>query len=207
VSTNATYLRRGALTLGAVTVGGYLADYGFNLALTRFLTPHEYGDFRVAFAFAFFFGLAVLLGGDRAAPMVLAPCLERGETRKVWEYLRFYLVNACALSLALAAVVWTASYLHVGSSDPQDHHPFAWVVVAVPIFAAGAMVSRTLQAARRPSLAALPWRIGLPLLEIALFALVIATHGQLGVEEAVAIAVAAVAVALAVVLVHRRGRK
>jgi hypothetical protein len=129
VSTHATYLRRGALTLGAVTIGGYLADYGFNLALTRFLTPHEYGDFRVAFAFAFFFGLAVLLGGDRAAPMVLAPCLERGETRKVWEYLRFYLVNACALSLALAAVVWTASYLHVGSSDPQDHHPFAWVRV------------------------------------------------------------------------------
>jgi O-antigen/teichoic acid export membrane protein len=193
VSTNATYLRRGALTLGAVTVGGYLADYGFNLALTRFLTPHEYGDFRVAFAFAFFFGLAVLLGGDRAAPMVLAPCLERGETRKVWEYLRFYLANACALSLGLAAVVWTASWLHVGSSDPQDHHPLAWVVVAVPINAAGAMVSRTLQAARRPSMAALPWRIGLPLVEIALFALVIATHGQLGVEEAVAIAVAAVA--------------
>lgn len=193
MSTDTTYLRRGALTLGAVTIAAYLTDYGFNLALTRFLTPHGYGDFRVAFAFAYFFGLAVLLGGDRAAPMVLAPCLERGELRKVGEYLRFYMGNALGLTAVLAAVTWTVSYFHVGSPDPQHHHPLAWVVLAVPLNAAGAMISRTLQSARRPSQAALPWRIGLPLLELALFGLVIATQGHLGVEEAVLIAIAAVA--------------
>ncbi|NJL28221.1 MAG: hypothetical protein HC897_10170 [Thermoanaerobaculia bacterium] len=100
------HLNRGALTLGMVPIGGFLADYVFNLGLTRFLTPHSYGDFKVAYSFAYFFGLTVLLGGDRAAPMVLAPCLERGEPRRVWEYLRFYLGNALGLGLAVITVTW-----------------------------------------------------------------------------------------------------
>lgn len=189
----ASYLRRGALSLGAVAAGGFLADYAFNLGLTRFLSPHNYGDYKVAVAFAGFFGLAVLLGGDRAAPMVLAPRLERGEPRKVWEYLRFYLLTAAALGLAITAVVWTLSWLHVGSTDPHDHHPLAWIVVAVPINAAGAMISRTLQSAKRPAQAALPWRIGLPALQLALFGLVILVRGGLGLVEAILIGIVAVA--------------
>lgn len=193
MSTEANYLRRGAVTLGLVAVGGYLTDYGFNLGLTRSLTPHGYGDFKVAYAFAHLFGLAVLLGGDRAAPMVLSSCLERGQVRRVWEYLRFYLLVATGLGVALTAVVWTVSYLHVGSIDPHHHHPLAWVVLAVPLNAAAAMVSRTLQSARRPAQAALPWRIGLPALQLALFGLVIGLRGGLAVEEAVAIGIVATA--------------
>lgn len=193
MSSDATYMRRGALTLGAVTIGGYLTDYAFNLGLTRNLTPHGYGDFKVAFSFAYFFGLAVLLGGDRAAPMVLSPCLERGELRMVWEYLRFYLGNGMVLSLGVIAVTWTASYLHVGSTDPQHHHPLAWAAVAVPVNAAAAMVSRTLQSARRPAQAVVPWRIGLPVLQLALIGVVVGVRGRLGVEVAVVIGVVATA--------------
>lgn len=186
-------LRRGGIALGAVAIGGYLLDYGFNLGLARFLSPHDYGDFKVATSFAFFFGLAVLLGGDRAAPMVLAPCLERDEPRRVWEYLRYYLFIASLLSLAVIAITWTLSALHVGSNDPQDHHPLAWVVVAVPIQAVGAMISRTLQASRRPVRAVVPWRLGLPVAQLALFAAVIAFRGQLAVSEALAISIVAAA--------------
>ena len=193
MSTEATYLRRGALTLGIVTLGGFLADYGFNLGLTHFLEPHEYGDYKVAVSFAYFFGLAVLLGGDRAAPMVLAPCLERSEVRKVWEYLRFYVGNAMLLALGVAVVTWTISILHVGLVDPQHHHPLAWVVLAVPLNAGAAMISRVLQSARRPAEAALPWRIGLPVLQLALFGLAVLLWGRLGVAEAVVIGVAAAA--------------
>lgn len=187
------YLRRGALTLGAVAIGGFATDYAFNLGLTRFLSPHGYGDVKVAFAFAHFFGLAVLLGGDRAAPMVLAPCLERRQSRRVWEYLRFYLGNAMLLSLAVVAVTWTLSYLHLGSTDPMDHHPMALIVLVLPLNAFAAMVSRTLQSARRPAQAALPWRIGLPVLELLLFAAVVGVRGTLSVEQAVALAIVAAA--------------
>jgi len=187
MSRDSSYLRRGAWTLGTVTAGGFAADYLFNLGLTRFLPPHDYGDFKVAFAFAYFCGMAVLLGGDRAAPMVLAPCLERGDGRRVWEYLRFYLGNAVLLSLGLVAVVWAASYLHVGSNDPLHHHALAWAVLVVPLNAAAAMVSRTLQSARRPAAAVLPWRIALPLLQLALLALWVAAQGRVRVHEAVVI--------------------
>lgn len=179
--------------LGAVAIGGYLLDYAFNLVLTRVLSPHDYGDFKVATSLAFFFGLAVLLGGDRAAPMVLAPCLERGERRRVWEYLRYYLFNASLLSLGLIAITWALSALHVGSNDPVDHHPLAWAVVAVPINALGAMISRTMQASRRPVRAVVPWRLGLPVVQLALFATVIAFRGQLAVSEAVVISIVAAA--------------
>ena len=139
MSDDASYLRRGALALAAVAVAGYLVDALFNLGLARFLEPHDYGDFKLAYSFAMFCGLAVLLGGDRAAPRVLAPCLARGEGRRVWEYLRFYLRTATLLGLALIAATWAFSALHADSAELEHHHPLAWAVVAVPINAAGAM--------------------------------------------------------------------
>ncbi len=185
------YLRRGAVVLTLVMGLGYLVDYGFNLGLTRVLSAHDYGDFKVAFAFSYFFGLAVLLGGDRAAPMVLAPALERGERRRVGEYLRFYYRGALLLGGGLILMTWGLSLLHVGSSDAADHHPLAWGVVAVPINAAGALLSRTLQSARLPARAAVPWRLGLPLLQLSLFAIVVATRGSLSAFEAIVLSVLA----------------
>lgn len=187
------YLRRGGALVAGVTFGGYLVDYLFNLGLARMLSPHDYGDFRVAASFCYFFGLAVLLGGDRAAPRILAPCLEAGAKRRVWEYLRFYMRNACLLGLGLTVVTWVVSYLHVGSGDPHRHHPLAWVVLAVPLNAFAAMVSRTVQSARRPAQAILPWRIGLPVLQLAFFAAWVLWRGELAVIEALLMSILATA--------------
>lgn len=190
-----------------MSLAGFALDYGLNLGLTRALTPHDYGDFKVAVSFAAFFGVAVLLGGDRAAPMVLASCLERGAPRQVWEYLRFYLVRAVVLSLALMIVVWALSALHVGSRDPLDHHLLAWAVLAVPLNAVGAMVSRTLQSAHRAARAAVPWRIGLPLIQLALIGAVVATTGRLEAIEALVLGMVAAALVTAwqALDVHRFG--
>ncbi len=162
-----TYLRRGGLALVAVGIGGFAADYALNLGLSRLLPPHQFGDFRVAREFAAFFGAAVLLGGDRAAPKALAGPLERGEWAHAWEYLRFYLALGLGLSALVIAGVWAASGLYVGSADPLQHHAVAWLVLSVPMLCVGALASRALQSARRPFLAAFPWRVLLPLLILA----------------------------------------
>jgi O-antigen/teichoic acid export membrane protein len=162
-----TYLRRGGLAMIAIGAGGFAADYALNIGLSRLLDPHEYGDFKVARTFAAFFGAAVLLGGDRAAPRALAGVLARREWSRAWEYLRFYLRIGLGLSALVVALTWLASLLHVGHSDPEHHHAIAWLAVCVPFLAVGALASRTLQSAQRPVLAALPWRVGLPLLILA----------------------------------------
>jgi O-antigen/teichoic acid export membrane protein len=151
----------------AIGVGGFAADYALNIGLSRLLDPHEYGDFKVARTFAAFFGAAVLLGGDRAAPKALAGVLARREWADAWEYLRFYLRIGLGLSALVVGLTWLASLLHVGHTDPEDHHAIAWLVPCVPFLAVGALASRTLQSAKRPVLAALPWRVGLPLLILA----------------------------------------
>jgi O-antigen/teichoic acid export membrane protein len=75
----------------------------------------------------------------------------------------------------------------------MHHHPLAWMVLVVPLNATAAMISRTLQSARRPAEAALPWRIGLPLAKLAVFGLAVAVWGELGVEEVVVISILVVA--------------
>ncbi|MEO1367429.1 MAG: hypothetical protein AAFX50_09645, partial [Acidobacteriota bacterium] len=184
--------------LGAIGVGGFVADYFLNVGLSRLLDPHTYGDYRVAHAFASFAGVAVLLGGDRAAPMVMAGLLGKGERAAAWEYLRFYLRIGAGLSAAVIAVTWAASALHVDSGDPQHHHALAWMVVAVPVIAAGAMVSRGLQSAHRYVLAALPWRVVFPLAKLALLVAVARVLGGLDLHTAVVVGVAATVVVTAV---------
>ncbi|MDY7093214.1 MAG: oligosaccharide flippase family protein [Acidobacteriota bacterium] len=188
------YLRRGGLALVATGFGGFAADYLFNVGLARLLDAHAYGDFRVAAAFAAFFGMAVLLGGDRAAPKTLAGPMERGEHAQAWEYLRFYFELSLILSLVIIAATWTAAVLHLGHTDPADHHALAWVVLSVPINAAGALVSRALQSARRPVLASLPWRIAVPLLSLLFVVLFARLQGGIEVHHAVVLSILAVIV-------------
>lgn len=173
----------------AMALGGFAADYAFNVGLSRFLPPHEYGDFRVAAAFAALLGTLVLLGGDRAAPKALAGPLERGDSARAWEYLRFYLDVALMLSMGVIAVTWLLSFLHVGTPEPGDHHALAFAVLSVPVSAAGALASRGLQSARHPTLAALPWRLGIPLGTLTLVVAVAWVSGGIGVEQAVLLAV------------------
>lgn len=187
-----TYLRRGGLALVAVAVGGFAADFVLNVGLSRLLPAHEYGDYKVAHAFAAFFGVAVLLGGDRAAPKALAGPLAAGETARAWEYLRFYLRLGLALSAAVVVATWAASVLHFGTADPRGHHALAWMALAVPVHATGALASRALQSARYPVLASLPWRVGAPALFLLLVGVASRRSGDVALPQVVLLAVATV---------------
>jgi len=189
-----SHLRRGGLALIAIAVAGFAADFGLNVGLSHLLAAHEYGDYKVAHAFAAFFGVAVLLGGDRAAPKALSGPLATGETARAWEYLRFYLGIALALSAAVIAATWGASALHLGQLDPRGHHPVVWMSVAVPLYAAGALSGRALQSARFPVLASFPWRVVAPMLFLLLVGAAIWSQGAVGLPEVVTLAVATVAV-------------
>ncbi len=159
------YFQQGAMVLIFGIVGGFTADYAFNLTLSRLLPTHEYGDYKVAYAFAITSSVLVLLGGDRAAPRFLSSCLAKDDNSGVWEYLWFYLRIALLLSVILILATIIGSFLHLGPVDLEDHHPLIYMSFVVPLIALGALLSRLLQSAKFLALANLPWRIGLPLLK------------------------------------------
>jgi O-antigen/teichoic acid export membrane protein len=162
------------------------------------LTEHEYGDFKVAHAFTAFFGVAVLLGGDRAAPKALATPIEEGDTARAWEYLRFFLWLGLSLSALVIATTWGATLI-VHRTVPHDpHHPIAWMSFVVPLYAVSALASRTVQSANLPIRAALPSRVGAPLLFLALLGLAAWRLGGVDLPGVVSLAVTSVAVLLVV---------
>lgn len=165
------YLKQGALVLAVSLIAGFLVDYLFNLTLSRALPSHEYGDYKVALAFASITGVLVLLGGDRVAPRILSAPLERGDNRCVWEFLHFYLMIALSLSLLVIVATYAMGVLHIGSTDPQHHHPLLIMSFAIPLIAIGALLSRVLQAAKLLAHSNLPWRIILPILKVLLLLL------------------------------------
>ncbi|WDE06706.1 oligosaccharide flippase family protein [Thalassomonas viridans] len=168
------YLKKGSLILGLSVIAGFALDYLFNLTLSRALPSHEYGDYKVAFAFATITSVLTLLGGDRVAPRILSGPLSKGDNRSVWEFLRFYLLITAVLSLLVILGTALASYWHIGSSDLQHHHPLLLMSIAIPLISIGALLSRILQSAKYLALSNLPWRIALPLLKISLILLLVA---------------------------------
>jgi O-antigen/teichoic acid export membrane protein len=199
------YLERGALVMVLGIIGGFGADYAFNLTLSRLLPPHDYGDFKVAYAFAFLCSVLVVLGGDRAAPKFLSAPLAEGDNRGVWEYLWFYIRVAGSLSAAVIAVTVIVSLLHVGAVDLEHHHPLLYVSFVIPLMALGGLLSRLLQAAKLLGAAVLPWRIALPLLQTGL----VVSLGLLVETLTLVAVIAAAAAAVAVVLYWqwRRARR
>jgi len=182
------YLQRGAALLILGVLGGFAADYLFNVTLSRRLHPVEYGDFKVAYGFASILGVAVLLGGDRAASRFLSAGLARGDNGPVREYLRFYGAVALGLSALGAIATLALSLMHVGPVDLEDHHPLLWASFTVPVIAVGALLARVLQAARRVGSATLPWRIGFPLVKTALIVAVGFYFGTLHASVVIALA-------------------
>ena len=162
------YFKQGSLVLILGVIAGFVADYLFNLTLSQALSSHEYGDYKVAYAFAAIASVLILLGGDRVAPRVLSGPLAKGDNRGVWEFLRFYLWIGAALSLVVIVCTCAASVMHLGTSDLQDHHPLLLMSFVLPLIAIGALLSRILQSAKQLALSNLPWRIALPLLKITL---------------------------------------
>ncbi|HMB92797.1 MAG TPA: oligosaccharide flippase family protein [Rhodothermales bacterium] len=195
MSKKSTLLKRDAVIAIAAGILGFIADYLLNLVLSRMLGTHEFGDFRVARAFAVFCGALVLLGGDRAAPRMLAEPLDRREFGVVWEYLRFYGLLGLLISVVIIAVVWLIGYIyHGGTWDPMDHHAVAIMALAIPFMAAGALAGRTLQSVGRTFLAAMPWRVGAPVLLLVALVLVRFVMEQVGLYEVLWLAILTIVV-------------
>lgn len=169
------YFKKGSLVLIFSVVAGFIADYLLNLTLSKALSSHEYGDYKVAYAFAAITSVLILLGGDRVAPRILAGPLTKGDNRCVWEFLRFYIWIAAVLSCVVIACTYAASVMHLGTTDLQDHHPLLMVSFVLPLIAIGALLSRILQSAKHLALSNLPWRIALPIVKIALIGLLMQT--------------------------------
>ncbi len=173
------YLERGTIIMIAAGVGGFFADYALNLGVARFLAPYDYGDFKVAMAFLNISAMAVLLGGDRAAPRFLAARLESDDRAGVWEYVRLYLVIMVGLSLVLIALTIVISLLHFGPTDLANRHPLLVASLVIPLGAASTLLGRIFLAAKRVDLANLPWRVGFPLAKLVLVLVVAYVVGEM----------------------------
>ncbi len=180
------YFRKGSLIMFFSVFAGFLADYLFNLTLSNTLSAHEYGDYKVAYAFAALMSVLVLLGGDRVAPRILSAPLAQGDNRCVWEFLRFYLLIAAGLSLAVVICTGVGGMLHLGATDLEDHHPLLMISFVLPLIATGALLSRILQSAKQLALSNLPWRIALPLIKIALILLIWALFTRVELWQVIA---------------------
>ncbi len=192
MNTHSAYFRKGGLVLAAVALGGFLADYLFNMGLTRILSVHQYGDYKVAYAFASLAGIAVLMGGDRAAPRVLSGLIQQQRPSGVWRYIRYYLGIAFLLSVLVIGATVAVGFFHVGTWDLSEHHAIGIAVFAVPLIAAGAMLSRTLQSAKRLGLANLPWRVVFPMVKLGLVAGFFWVLGGLALQTVILLAIGAI---------------
>ncbi|UTM58758.1 oligosaccharide flippase family protein [Photobacterium sp. CCB-ST2H9] len=159
------YLRSGFVIMLSSLVLGFIADYLFNLTLSHALPAHQYGDYKVAYAFAVLSSVIILLGGDRIAPRILAAAIENQNRGYVLSFLRFYTGIALLLSVLLIAATYLAGVLHLGKTDLSEHHPLMLISFVIPLIACGALFSRVLQSAKMLALSNLPWRIGLPLIK------------------------------------------
>lgn len=175
--------RRDAQIAVAAAFLGFGATYGLNLALSHVLEAHEYGDFSVARAFAFFCSSVVLLGGDRAAPRVLARALQHARFGAAWEYVRFYGAIGWAISAVLIAVVWALGYAHYGDWDPHAQHAVAIMALSIPLMATGALAGRTLQTTGHTVMATMPWRVGAPAALLLALGATYAVRGAVTLEE------------------------
>jgi len=163
-----TYLRQGSLVLIGSIVGGYIADYMLNLTLARLLSPQEYGDFKIAYAFAFTSSFIVLLGGDRVAPKFLSAQLQKLNNQSVWEYLLLYTKIALALSVIVILATAIGTFFHLGSFNRQHHHSVLKISLVIPLLAVVTLLSRVLQSAKHLAASNFPLRIGFPLLSAVL---------------------------------------
>ncbi|MEM7124302.1 MAG: flippase [Pseudomonadota bacterium] len=179
MTTEQSYLRRGTVIMIATAVGGFAADYALNVGVASLLAAEDYGDFKVAMAFLNISALAVLLGGDRAAPRFLASWLESDDGNGVWEYARLYLLIMLGLSVLLIAATFVVSWLHFGPTDLANRHPLIVAAVIIPLAAASTLLGRVFQAAKRIDLANLPWRVGFPLAKLSLVLVVAYVVGEM----------------------------
>ncbi|MAD90840.1 MAG: hypothetical protein CMK64_14160 [Pseudoalteromonas sp.] len=159
------YLSRGTWLLVFSIIFGYAADYWFNVTLSQHLEAHQYGDYKVAYSITMLASVLVLLGGDRLAPRILSKHIANKDNSAVSAYLSCYIKRAFIISIFIISLIWFLSYFHVIHFDADGHHALSLMIVAVPIIALGALLSRVLQSAKLLAFSNLPWRVALPLLK------------------------------------------
>ncbi len=159
------YLSRGTWLLVFSIIFGYTADYWFNVTLSQHLEAHQYGDYKVAYSITMLASVLVLLGGDRLAPRILSKHIANKDNSAVSAYLACYIKRAFIISIFIISLIWFLSYFHVIHFDADGHHALSLMIVAVPIIALGALLSRVLQSAKLLAFSNLPWRVALPLLK------------------------------------------
>ena len=159
------YLSRGTWLLVFSLIFGCAADYWFNITLTQYLEAHQYGDYKVAYNLTMLASVLVLLGGDRLAPRVLSKHIDNKDSSAVSAYLACYIKRAFIISVFIISLIWFLSYFRVIHFDADGHHALSLMVVAVPIIALGALLSRVLQSANLLAFSNLPWRVALPFLK------------------------------------------
>lgn len=178
VNSHSDYLKSGSIILLFSLGLGFIADYLFNLTLSQALSSHEYGDYKVAYAFATLTSVIILLGGDRVAPRVLSGAIENKERHYIVSFLLFYGGIAMLLSALVILVTYLGGVLHLGKTDVLGHHPLMIITFVIPLIAIGALFSRVLQSAKLLAASNLPWRIALPAIKTCLLLLLMSAISE-----------------------------
>ena len=168
-------------------IGGYLAEYCLNLLVSNSMDADAYGDYRVAYEFAIIAGVLVVFGGDRATPKFLSGDIEDSDCSGVWEYLRLFFGISLILSAWVIAFTALGVFVHTGPADVRHYHPVLVAACIVPLIAFGFLLRGLLEAARYVGRSNLPWRLGLPLGNIALVFLLYQLIGSLNASQAILI--------------------
>ncbi|MBD8513997.1 oligosaccharide flippase family protein [Photobacterium sp. CAU 1568] len=178
VNSHSDYLKSGSLILFFSLGLGFIADYLFNLTLSQALSSHEYGDYKVAYAFATLTSMIILLGGDRVAPRVLSGAIENKDRHYIVSFLLFYGGIAMLFSAFVILATYLGGVLHLGKTDVLGHHPLMIITFVIPLIAIGALFSRVLQSAKLLAASNLPWRIALPAIKTCLLLLLMSAISE-----------------------------
>ena len=160
-------------------IGGFLIGYLFNVLLARMLAPNEYGNFKVAEAFVSLGSILVLMGGSKAAAIIVTEDVLNGNSKKVWAYIWFYLKVVTIASFSLFFISILGHHLHISIFDGDSYHPVLLASLTVPFSAASALVGCVFLISKKLGWAFVPWRIGFPLIRLILCSAVFLITGSL----------------------------
>ncbi|MGB0893605.1 MAG: oligosaccharide flippase family protein [Parashewanella sp.] len=189
ITKESNYFSKGSILLLGTFIGGFIANYFFNVTISRVLGPHDYGNYKVAEAFIALGSLIALMGGSSAVAKFLPESLRQGTGEGVWEYTRFYLKLIVSISCIIIGLVYVAHQLHYPVVEGENYHPILLASLAIPLAAISALFGSILQVAKRLDLSFIPWRVGYPLLRLIFCGVVFVVIGDLTEFQAVAITI------------------
>ena len=172
-------LNKKTLMVISTYVGGFLIGYLFNVFLARVLAPSEYGNFKVAEAFVSLGSILVLMGGSKAAAMLMTDDVLGGNAQKVGTYVWFYLKVIIVASISIFILSIIGHYFHLSIFEGNSYHPVLLATLTIPFSAAAALIGGMFLISKRLGWAFIPWRIGYPLTRLILCGVVFISTGSL----------------------------